>query len=70
MGWLTDVSIKESEKLHVNLNPIALEADLAYFSARMELVGIPETHYQEAQLKVYGVLEKSLEETLLRLRRL
>jgi hypothetical protein len=32
---------------------------VAYFSARMELVGSPETHYQAAQLKVYRVLAKS-----------
>jgi hypothetical protein len=62
------VSEEENNKLRVNLNPIALEADLAYFGARMELVGIPETPYQEAQLKVYRILAKSLEETLLRLR--
>ena len=60
---------EESNKLRVNLNPIALEADLAYFGARMELVGTPETYYQEAQMKVYRVLAKSLEETLQRLRK-
>jgi hypothetical protein len=63
------VTEEENDKLHVNLNPIALEADLAYFGARMELVGTPKTCYQEAQLKVYRVLARSLEETLLRLRR-
>ena len=63
------MSEQESDKLRVNLNPIALEADLAYFSARVELVGTPETYYQSAQLKVYRVLATSLEETLLRLRR-
>ena len=64
------MSEEESNKLRVNLNPIALEADLAYFGARMELVGTPETCYQEAQLKVYRVLAKSLEETLQRLRKI
>jgi hypothetical protein len=63
------VSDDKSDKLRVNLNPIALEADLAYFGARIELVGVPKTQYQEAQLKVYRVLATSLEETLLRLRR-
>ncbi len=48
----------------VNLNPIALEADVAYFNARLELVGSPETYYQQAQVRVYGVLAKTLEETL------
>ncbi len=54
--------------MHVNLNPIALEADIAYFSARLELVGHPVTYYQLAQVKVYRVLSHALEETLWRLR--
>ena len=55
-------------KLRVNLNPIALEADVAYFHARLELVGNPTTTYQQAQVKVYNVLAKAMEETLNRLR--
>jgi hypothetical protein len=66
---LLGVSKKDNSKLYVNLNPIALEADLAYFGARLELVGSPETQYQAAQLKVYRALAKSLEETLQRLHR-
>ena len=50
--------------LHVNLNPIALEADIAYFCARLELVGTPANYYQFAQVKVYGVLANALEENL------
>jgi hypothetical protein len=46
-----------------------LEADLAYFGARLELVGQPETQYQVAQLKVYRALEAALEENLKRLRK-
>ncbi|MCU7941276.1 MAG: fumarate hydratase [Candidatus Thiodiazotropha sp. (ex Cardiolucina cf. quadrata)] len=63
------MSAQESNKLRVNLNPISLEADLAYFGARLELVGEPETQYQAAQLKVYKALEAALEENLKRLRR-
>ncbi len=55
--------------MHVNLNPIALEADIAYFSARLELVGPPATYYQLAQVKVYGVMANALEETLKCIRR-
>lgn len=54
--------------MHVNLNPIALEADIAYFSARLELVGPPTTYYQLAQIKVYRSLAKSLGDTLVCLR--
>jgi hypothetical protein len=46
-----------------------LEADLAYFGARLELVGEPETRYQAAQLKVYKALETALCENLKRLRK-
>lgn len=56
-------------KLRVNLNPISLEADLAYFGARLELVGEPETRYQAAQLKVYRALESALHENLKRLQK-
>jgi hypothetical protein len=63
------LSAQESNKLRVNLNPISLEADLAYFGARLELVGEPETRYQAAQLKVYKALEAALEENLKRLRK-
>ncbi|MES9816816.1 MAG: fumarate hydratase [Candidatus Thiodiazotropha sp.] len=63
------MSAQENNKLRVNLNPISLEADLAYFGARLELVGEPETQYQAAQLKVYKALEAALEENLKRLRK-
>lgn len=63
-----DLSKQESSQLCVNLNPIALEADVAYFSARLEMVGNPETCYQVAQLKVYRVLADALAENLQRLR--
>ncbi len=59
----------KSNKLRVNLNPISLEADLAYFGARLELVGEPRTRYQVAQLKVYKALESALGENLNRLRK-
>jgi hypothetical protein len=54
--------------MRVNLNPIALEADIAYFNARLELVGPPATYYQLAQVKVYRALAQALEGTLARLR--
>jgi len=62
------MSQSEHGQLKVDLNPISLEADVAYFGARLEMVGKPETSYQLAQLKVFQSLEKSMEETLKRLR--
>ncbi|MCU7844419.1 MAG: fumarate hydratase [Candidatus Thiodiazotropha sp. (ex Monitilora ramsayi)] len=60
---------KVSNRLRVNLNTISLEADVAYFGARLELVGEPETRYQAAQLKVYKALEMALDDNLKRLRK-
>ena len=59
----------DSSRLRVNLNPISLEADVAYFGARLELVGEPHTRYQAAQLKVYKALEEALCDNLKRLKK-
>ena len=37
-----------------------LEADMAYFQARIELIGEPCTSNQRAQFKLFGLLHKSL----------
>jgi hypothetical protein len=60
---------EDSSRLRVNLNPISLEADVAYFGARLELVGEPHTRYQAAQLKVYKALEEALGDNLRRLKK-
>lgn len=42
-----------------------LEADVAYFDARLCLVSHrPETSYKKAQIKTYQTLEKALNATL------
>lgn len=41
---------------------------MAYFEARLELVGKPETIHQQAQLKAYQALEQAMIQTLARLR--
>jgi hypothetical protein len=63
------LSGQENNRLRVDLNPISLEADVAYFGARLELVGEPHTRYQAAQLKVYKALESALGDNLKRLRK-
>jgi hypothetical protein len=63
------LSEQDNSRLRVNLNPISLEADVAYFGARLELVGEPRTRYQAAQLKVYKALEEALGENLKRLKK-
>lgn len=47
----------------------ALEADLAYFNARMELIGAPRTTNQKAQLSTFKFLVEAFDKILLRLRR-
>lgn len=42
---------------------------MAYFGARLELVGEPQTRYQAAQLKVYKALEAALCDNLKRLKK-
>jgi hypothetical protein len=42
-----------------------IEADVAYFDARLSLLGDdPETPYQKAQLKTYQIIESQLTDSL------
>ena len=43
-----------------------LEADMAYFQARLELIGQPCTSNQRAQRKVFEILHQSLGNRVLR----
>ena len=45
-----------------------LEADVAYFDARLSLLGKPVTQYQKAQFTAYRLLEGLLIEDLVRTR--
>jgi hypothetical protein len=47
----------------------ALEADLAYFQARMELIGAPVTSNQKAQIRTFRHLYQALERIVARLHR-
>lgn len=48
----------------------SLEADLAYFEARLSLVGsLPDSLYQRAQQRAYQALEQATSATLGGLRR-
>jgi len=65
---LSKTAPTDSTNFWRNLSISSLEADIAYFEARVELVGKPETYHQEAQLKAYQALEMAMRETLARLR--
>jgi hypothetical protein len=47
----------------------ALEADLAYFRARLELIGEPKTFNQKAHTKAFGLLNQAVSTILNRLKR-
>jgi hypothetical protein len=51
------------------LSITGLEADLAYFHARLELIGSPTTINQRAQLAAFQLLVQSFTRILQRLRR-
>jgi len=53
----------------MELRVSALEADLAYFQARLELLGEPKSSHQKAQKRVYETLGRSLEKTISQLHR-
>lgn len=47
-----------------------LEADLAYFEARLSLLrSLPDSLYQQAQLRAYSALEQAIHQSLDTLRR-
>ncbi len=46
-----------------------VEADLAYFHARKELIGEPDSTNQKAQISTFKLLEDSLKKVLQRLKR-
>jgi len=53
----------------VRFTVTGLEADLAYFNARMELIGTPSTINQKAQISTFRLLDEALNRILLRLKR-
>jgi hypothetical protein len=57
----------EQTRLKVGLP--SLEADVAYFHARLEILGEPTTTNQWAQQKVYRLLSQSIEDLILETKR-
>ncbi|GEM_PF-3765109 len=47
----------------------ALEADLAYFEARLALVGHPASTNQQAQVRAFRILNQTITRTLHRVKR-
>ncbi len=53
----------------VRFTVTGLEADLAYFNARMELIGEPRTINQKAQIFTFKLLAEAMNIILIRLKR-
>jgi hypothetical protein len=63
----TKMSVAERQRLRVRL--ANLEADAAYFQARLEILGEPVTANQLAQHRVFEVLRKGLDDLTLKTKR-
>jgi len=68
---MSDTKSKSLDKKRAMRADISdIEADVAYFDARISLIGQdPDTPYQKAQLKTYRILEKLLAEALAKKKR-
>jgi hypothetical protein len=61
-------SIAEEQKRH-RVRLARLEADLAYFQARLEIIGEPGSANQMAQLKVFKLLHNNVGGKILKAKR-
>jgi hypothetical protein len=61
-------SIAEEQKRH-RIRLARLEADLAYFQARLEIIGEPGSANQMAQRKVFKLLHKTVGGRILKAKR-
>lgn len=67
-GFLDMTDKAQNRKEWAKVSISSLEADVAYFDARLAMLGEDiESHYQYAQLKAYKELERILKEILARL---
>jgi hypothetical protein len=57
------------EGLRLRIRLARLESDLAYFQARLEIIGDPTTTNQRAQRKAFKLLHRTIGDRVLRLRR-
>lgn len=56
---------KKARRIHL----ARLEADVAYFQARLEMLGDPRTTNQQAQRKAFKLLCKTLGDAIVQIRR-
>lgn len=63
------LDLETDRRLRITFRVSALEADVAYFQARLALLGKPSTLHERAQYNAYRTMEELLRATLRRLRR-
>lgn len=64
-----ELTVDADERRRQRIRLARLEADLAYFQARLELIGDPITNNLAAQRKVFNMLHKSVASKILKVRR-
>jgi hypothetical protein len=64
-----DLTSNAIERTRQKIRLAILEADVAYFQARLEILGEPRTANQLAQRKVFNLLHKSLRDVILKSKR-
>ncbi|MGE5153051.1 MAG: hypothetical protein ACM3ST_03460 [Bdellovibrio bacteriovorus] len=64
-----DTARESDERRRHRVRLARLEADLAYFQARLEIIGEPDSTNQMAQRKVFKLLHRSVAERVLRAKR-
>lgn len=64
-----DTASGSDERRRHRLRLARLEADMAYFQARLEIIGEPGSTNQMAQRKVLKLLHRSIAERVLRAKR-
>ncbi len=65
----SDSGPDSNERARRRVRLARLEADLAYFLARLEIIGDPESTNQMAQRKVFKLLHKTLAGRILKAKR-
>lgn len=64
-----DTSAEADERKRQRIRLARLEADMAYFQARLELLGEPISNNRAAQRKVFGLLHKTVATKILKVKR-
>lgn len=64
-----DLDPGPDERRRHRIHVARLEADMAYFQARLEIIGEPGNNNQVAQRKVFKLLYRSIAERVLRAKR-